>query len=100
MDRVYKQYSVVYYILSKQATTTKEHTMAVEIEIQLAWEVLPALNGKPHLVDGLSGPHSEFEVSLCGTVLKSRGGNMTGMEICNECERLRVEREREFKALP
>lgn len=66
-------------------------------EIKLAWEVLPAPSGVPHLVDPDPDVLVEnFPASLCGTYLLVKDGVIEPGDICVVCLEISKERQAEF----
>lgn len=75
--------------------------------IQLAWEVLPALDGTLHAVDPdpdsyhfaeLLEANLQYSVSLCGKTLIVRNAVVSDNELCGVCQEISGERQREFDA--
>lgn len=79
---------------------------AQPIHIQLAFEVLPALDGTLHAVDPDPDAYTEFgwlrdeqySVSLCGRALRVKDGVVLDSETCAVCLEISGERQREFDA--
>lgn len=67
-------------------------------KIELAWEVLPAIDGSgAHLAD--ADPDAfveEYPVSLCGKALQVKDGVLDDLEVCDVCTEISRERQREF----
>lgn len=75
------------------------------VRITLAWEVLPGLSdGLLHAVDPDPDSYSfaelladeQYSVSLCGTTLQAKNGEVANAEICVVCQILCGERQAEF----
>lgn len=71
-------------------------TATAEFEIVHAWEVLPNPAGHLHVVDPTPDRQfEEFPVSLCGTMLLSKGGAAEDSSLCTTCVEILKEREGE-----
>lgn len=90
---VYKPVRTAY---NKGMTATTTHTDEPQFKIVHAWEILPSPAGHLHVVD--PDPDAQvdsYPVSLCGTMLLSKGGSADDSHLCETCVEILHEREAE-----